>query len=365
MEPKLFSIQMLPAREGDTIWVRWGDEQTPYQMLIDTGTEAAGIELNNKISLLPESQRNFEAIVVTHIDADHIGGLLSCFVDCDEPLEVIVKDYWFNGYKHLDGRNISPALEGLGAVQAERLTEWLGTQPWNNLYGGASICRKEGEPLKVIELAGGMKVTVLGPTMQRLEKLKPEWNKEINNALQKKQNKSSVSSLESMGASLPLEIPDAQSLRILAKQRPLRDTKAANGSSIVLLLEYDGKKVLLAGDAFAEDLVDAILVLSSELPLKLEAFKVPHHCSRGNISKQLIETVDCTNWLISTDGSRHKHPDDEGIASILHHRKTDFVNLLFNVISDYNSKWSNAEWQQRFGYSANYGSEDDGYFLNL
>ncbi len=360
----MFSIQMLPAREGDAILVCWGEEHSHYQMLVDMGIEETGKVFNDKISSLPDTQRTFEAVVVTHIDADHIGGFLSCFVDCEEPC-AIVKDFWFNGYMHLDGRRDSSALEGLGAVQAERLSKWLSTQPWNDLYDGGSICRCEGEPLKVIELAGGMKVTVLGPTMQRLEKLKPEWDKEINNALQKKQKKSSVSNLESMGSSLPLEISDAQSLKFIAKQRPLRDTKAANGSSIVLLLEYDGKKVLLSGDAFAEDLVDAILVLSSELPLKLEAFKVPHHCSRGNISKQLIEAVDCTNWLISTDGSRHKHPDDEGIASILLHRTTDLVNLVFNVTSDYNSKWSNAKWQQCFGYSANYGSQEDGYLLNL
>lgn len=360
----MFSIQMLPAREGDAILVRWGEENSPYQMLVDLGTEETGKEFIDKISGLPDSQRTFEAVVVTHIDADHIGGLLSCFVDCDKPY-AIVKDFWFNGYMHLDGRRSDSALEGLGAIQAERLSRWLSTQPWNELYDGGSICRREGESLKVIELAGGMNVTVLGPTMQRLEKLKTEWDKEINNALQKKHNKSSVSNLESMGSSLPLDIPDAQSLKILAKQRPLRDTKAANGSSIVLLLEYEGKKVLLAGDAFAEDLVDAISLISSELPLMLEAFKVPHHCSRGNISKKLIEAVDCTNWLISTDGSRHKHPDDEGIASILIHKKVDFVNLVFNVTSEYNSKWSNDKWQKCFGYSANYGSPDAGFFLTL
>ncbi len=355
---------MLPAREGDAILVRWGEKHPHYQMLVDMGIEETGKEINDKISGLPDEQRTFEAVVVTHIDADHIGGLLSCFVDCEEPC-AIVKDFWFNGYMHLDGHRSNSALEGLGVAQAERLSEWLSTQPWNNLYDGGSICRIEGEPLKVIELAGGMKVTVLGPTMQRLEKLKSEWDKEIKKVLQKKQKKSSVSNLESMGASLPLEIPDTQSLNLLAKQRPLQDTKAANGSSIVLLLEYDGKNVLLTGDAFAEDLVDAILVLSSERPLKLDAFKVPHHCSRGNISKKLIEAVDCTNWLISTDGSRHKHPDDEGIASILRYRTTDFVNLFFNVTSDYNSKWSNDTWQQCFGYSANYGSQEDGYLLNL
>ncbi|UVL11441.1 MBL fold metallo-hydrolase [Pseudomonas rhodesiae] len=361
----MFSIQMLPAREGDAIWIRWGEEHTPYQMLIDMGTEEIGKTLSQKISALPQAQRTFEAIVVTHIDADHIGGFLSCFVDSDKPSGVSVKDFWFNGYMHLDGRRSSSTLEALGAVQAERLTNWLITQPWNTLFNGGAICRREGEPLEVIELAGGMKVTVLGPTVQRLKELKPEWDKEIKIATQKKEQARSVSVLEPMGASLSLELPSAQSLKNLAKQKPLRDTKAANGSSIVLLLEYEDKKILLAGDSFAEDLVEAVTQLSPERPLQLAAFKVPHHCSRGNISERLIATINCPNWLISTDGSRHKHPDDEGIASILHYGENTSVRLLFNVSSKYNSKWSRTEWQSRFSYSTDYGSDEDGHSLDI
>jgi hypothetical protein len=356
---------MLPAREGDAIWVRWGEKCRPYQMLIDMGTEEVGKTLSQKISALPEAHRIFEAIVVTHIDADHIGGLLSFFVDSDKPSGVLVKDFWFNGYVHLDGRRSSSTLEKLGAVQAERLTNWLTTQPWNALLDGGSVCRREGEPLKVIELAGGMKVTVLGPTVQRLKELKPDWDKEIRIATHKREQARLVSGLEPMGASLSLELSNAQSLKNLAKQKPFRDMKAANGSSIVLLLEYDDKKILLTGDAFEEDLVEALTHFSPELPLQLAAVKVPHHCSRGNISERLIAAINCQNWLISTDGSRHRHPDDEGIASILHYGKNTSANLLFNVSSKYNAKWSNPEWQARFHYSAYYGSDEDGYSLGL
>ena len=360
----MFSIQMLPAREGDAIWVRWGEKCNPYQMLIDMGTEEIGKKLSQRFSALPETHRIFEAIVVTHIDADHIGGLLSFFVDSDKPSGALVKDFWFNGYKHLDGRRSSSTLEILGTDQAERLTNWLTNQPWNASFDGGAVCRREGESLKVIELAGGMKVTVLGPTVQRLKELKPDWDKEIRIATQKKELKRLVSDLEPMGASLSLELPNALSLKYLAKQKPFRDNKPANGSSIVLLLEYDDKKVLLTGDAFAGDLVEALTHYSPKLPLQLAAFKVPHHCSRGNISEQLISTINCQNWLISTDGSRYKHPDDEGVASILHYGVTS-VNLLFNVSSKYNSKWSNSGWQARFHYSASYGSSEDGYSLDL
>ncbi|PVZ41018.1 MBL fold metallo-hydrolase [Pseudomonas sp. CC120222-01a] len=356
---------MLPAREGDAIWVRWGDTDNPYQMLVDMGTEEVGRLIWQEISRLPESQRTFEAVVVTHIDADHIGGLLSCFVDQEQPSGVLVKDFWFNGYAHLEAKTSTAPLESLGAVQGERLTKWLLTQSWNRSFGGDAICRRDGEPLRTVELPGGMQVTVLGPTVKRLNALKPQWEQEIRIATQKAEKRGSNSSLEALGGKRYQDISDISTLRALAKQRPMRDSKAANGSSVILLLEYEGKRILLAGDAFADDLADAISYYSSSDNLKLDAFKVSHHCSRGNITERLIKAIDCQNWLISTDGTRHKHPDDEGVASILYYKSGNAIKLFFNVSSERNEKWSNPTWKSRFNYSAEYGSTEKGYTLEF
>ncbi len=35
--------------------------------------------------------------------------------------------------------------------------------------------------------------------------------------------------------------------------------------------------------------------------------------------------------------------------------------LLFNQSSEYNQYWGDGDWQERFGYSAEYGSDEDGY----
>jgi beta-lactamase superfamily II metal-dependent hydrolase len=92
-----------------------------------------------------------------------------------------------------------------------------------------------------------------------------------------------------------------------------KDSSHANGSSIAVLLEYKDRKILLAGDAFSDDLVDGINSVSDER-LTLDVFKLPHHGSRNNVHKELIEAVDCERWLISSDGTRFKHPDAEAIA---------------------------------------------------
>ncbi|MBA1193061.1 hypothetical protein G7007_09330 [Pseudomonas entomophila] len=330
------------------------------------GTEETGRYIWDMLANLPEHQKIFEAAVITHIDVDHIGGILSCCIDQDLPPGVVFKDYWFNGYHHLTPQSSKGCFESLGGVQGDRLSKWLQSQPWNLSFNGAAICREANAPLKTTELQGGMRITVLGPTLNRLKELKPQWDIEVRKALERKEQKSPPSDLEALGGKQELSLTDINSLRLLSKQRPKRDTRPANGSSIVLLLEYDGKSILLAGDAFPNDIAEGLMQFSPETTaVRLDAFKTPHHCSRGNINDRLLTAIDCSNWLISTDGSRHRHPDDEAIATILKNRSGSGTHLLFNVASDYNAKWSNPSWQSRFDFTAQYGTSDIGLKLDL
>ena len=56
------------------------------------------------------------SLVITHIDFDHIGGVLSLLQDKD--LGVTFHDIWFNGWRHLPGSG----FEEFGPVQGEKLT---------------------------------------------------------------------------------------------------------------------------------------------------------------------------------------------------------------------------------------------------
>ena len=70
----MLQVEMLPAREGDALWIRWGEPNDFRQMLIDMGTQATGRSILERLALLPEAQRQFELLVITHVDRDHIGG---------------------------------------------------------------------------------------------------------------------------------------------------------------------------------------------------------------------------------------------------------------------------------------------------
>jgi hypothetical protein len=352
----MLELQLLPAKQGDAIWVRWQDGARTRQLFIDMGTEAIGKDVRTRLTALPEDQRALELLVVTHIDSDHIGGVLSCLVK-EPPLPGLsIADVWFNGLDHLKPPK-PRTLEDQGGVQGKQLMDWLAGQRWNAAFGGGRVCR-DGKPT-AITLPGGLKVTVLGPGPQRLEQLAPVWTKELVEAL-RKQQLASTGKLEAFGGrkSKP-RLPSRVELTALAAKVSGRDDSKANGSSIVLLVEHDGHRILLTGDAYAGDLVEHLATLG-EFPIALDAFKLPHHGSLENTTRAMIEAVDCPLFLFSTDGTRFEHPHAEAVACVIEHGRgaRKRVELGFNARSKFTGWWDDPAWAARFKYRARYGDAD-------
>jgi beta-lactamase superfamily II metal-dependent hydrolase len=106
--------------------------------------------------------------------------------------------------------------------------------------------------------------------------------------------------------------PKHPSITDLLQTPSANDTSAPNRSSIVLLAEYAGNTVLLPGDATPRALLAGIrrlLAQRSRQRLELTAFKLPHHGSTRNITKDLLELLPADNYLFSSDGGIFGHPD--------------------------------------------------------
>ncbi|WP_244077728.1 hypothetical protein, partial [Aeromonas caviae] len=52
-------------------------------------------------------------------------------------------------------------------------------------------------------------------------------------------------------------------------------------------------------------------------PVIFDAIKVSHHGSLHNTNVELLSLIDAPIYLISSDGSRHGHPDFEVLAEIV------------------------------------------------
>ena len=370
----MLKVQMFPAKEGDAISIEWGDERKPYQLLIDLGTQRTGRELLERYKARESDQRQIELLVITHIDRDHIGGALTALIDDKDNNTLQIKDTWFNGRMHLEGGRVEPAtVESYGIRDGEELTLWLKDKPWNQAFNGEAILFNESE-LLTHTLADDLTITIIGPPQNRLDKLLDKWPEEVRLAYLEEPPQETPAGFESLGQITESfergekpELTDHQSLTALADYRSDKTDKTpANGSSIAFVIDYKGKRLLFTGDAFPEDLIKGLSSYGDESELKFDLVKLPHHGSLKNVSEEFIRSVECQNWLVSTDGTRFKHPDSSAIARIIKHTPDESrPHIIFNVKSQYNEWWGDESWQDNFQYTTEFGDDDEGVIVEF
>jgi hypothetical protein len=350
-------IEMLPAAQGDALWIEYGDESRPRRILIDGGTQSSWPGgLKARVEALPVGERKFELLIVTHVDADHIDGALALLRD--DALGVTFGDVWFNGWRHLP----DTPLESLGPVEGELLTEALVTReiPWNDAFGKRAVGVNPAGTLPRKQFEDDLTLTVLSPYAQQLANLKPVWNKVVRDAglepgqpAEETLTEPPTEGLEHLG---PGRLPDVP---VLAAVPFHADTAEANGSTIAVLLEHDGVSAVLCGDAFPAVVLASVERLLEERggdKLTTDAFKLPHHGSHANISTELLERVETGRFLFSSNGSHTRHPHPESVARVLVTTAPE-ASLLFNYRTPFNEVWDAEELKGDFHYGTVYPAE--------
>ena len=346
----MFRIEMLPAGHGDCLWIEYGDPKAPRRVLIDGG--AAGTykrALRERLRGLRENERRFELLVVTHIDADHITGILELLEDSETRFQA--RDIWFNGYRHLPDEK----PETLGPVQGERLTDLLVKRPWNREFKEAAVVVQADGDLPRLQLEGGLVLTLLSPTPGKLADLKPEWEKEVRKA-GLDPNQPRPGEVESPEGFDLLGSPDVEAL---AAEAFSEDSAKANGSSIALLAEFEGRRLLLTGDAHPGIMTAAIKRLAGGGRLAVDACKLPHHGSKANVNRQFLQALDCRKWLFSTNGAYFRHPDRQTVARVIKWGGAQ-PELGFNYRTQYNDVWDGKPLREQYGYKVSYPASDAG-----
>jgi CHAT domain/Metallo-beta-lactamase superfamily len=345
----IFDLEMLPADYGDCLWIEYGDAADPSRVLIDCGPPSTFPRLKARIEALAEKDRRFELFVLSHIDNDHIGGTIPLFKD--ERLGVEFGDVWFNGWRHLP-------QDKLNAKQAEIFTTLVRDRklPWNAAADGGPLVARSGggEDLPVYTLPGGLRLTLLSPTRDRLAKLRVRWEKELR--AHGLTPGSKVDYRKFLGGTGTL----STDVDALAESKFKSDVTPPNGSSIAFLAEFEGRGALFAADAHVPVLVDSIRALLRRRGaerLRCDLLKVGHHASQGNTSSELIDLLDCPRYLVSTSGARFHHPDRETIARLIKHGG-ERPEICFNYRSKDNRVWAREDLQERYGYRASYPDEE-------
>jgi hypothetical protein len=319
-----------------------------------------------------EGRCKLELLVLTHVDADHIEGLIKLLGKPDLPLDI--EDLWFNGCDHLPTPDSPDEDEFLGARYGEFLSALIRERqlPWNVAFDERTVFvpRQEAGGLPRKNLPGGMEIVLLSPTFENLVQLSKRWEAELEAAgLLHASHEEFLEALRKSPRLAPEDeflgdedLPVAE----LVAQSFRRDRSPANGSSIAFVAGFEGVRCLFGADAYSPVLLDGARRLAEEegrKRLQLDAFKIPHHGSKSNLHDDLLEKLDCHRFLVSTDGSRFRHPDSQAIARLIGGNwrpspdKDSPVDLRFNYRTDFNLKWDDPQILEEWNYSTTYPME--------
>jgi hypothetical protein len=360
----MFRIHALPAGNGDSLLLEYGDTGATRFALIDGGTVAAGPAVLKRVAEVTGGA--LDLLVVTHVDTDHIGGVLSLF---EQHEEFRVRRIWFNGYIHLAPRRYDRLGESdrLGPIHGERLTaliaarEKRGVTAWNGEFDGGTVVVPDGGPLLEREV-DGLHLTVLSPTWEKLAALEPKWEPVVRaGGLVEPAAARSEEDVEDRLGDARLDVEK------LVREPVKQDGSEANGSSIALLAEYGSRSVLLAGDAHAGVLARSLARLGPRRTV--DVLKVPHHGSASNLTPELLEAVRARTYLFCTDGTGFKnpHPHRAAVARVLVEGGPDSA-LAFNYESPVNVVWKrlpSAGRNRAYRYTTRYGAPPEGLVLDL
>ena len=344
----MLGLEMLLAGHGDALLLEYGQADDLHRILIDGGPyysyDKPGGLRERLLALIDAGQGEFELLVITHVDSDHIDGVIRLLQD-PAMTGLLFKDIWFN-----DWRQLQPEAVGvLAGVHGEFLGALLEDRqlPWNShpkLGGGPVVVPDEGE-LPVLELTGTARVTLLSPGPAELANLRKNWAASVRRA--------GFSPGDRQAALKEL----AQRARYGPPQGVLgqeADDSPANGSSIAFLFEYEGRRLLLAGDAWPTVLEHSLTRYTNRHgePVAVADFKLAHHGSFSNLSRRLIQMLSADHYLVSSSSQYYHHPDAEAIELILQNHRGGVPVLVFNYLSPQTKPFADVRLQRERGFTA-------------
>jgi len=314
----MLSIGFLKAINGDCVHISFKDnEDKPRNILIDGGLDATYYtpsknsfgELKSTVDKIRESGEKINLLVLTHIDNDHINGLLRWF-EMDDSAHQLIETVWFNS-----GKLISEYLH-----EPENPDLTLGLTIFKDSYTGVSealrfedylVKRKIWDRKIIIQNSvledNGITIRILSPNKKQLVRLLKEYKKKTGDEAYTSGRK------KDWNIDLKTFIKEEKGFKFH------QDSSVKNGSSITILFTYGGKNFLFLADSHPKEIVKCLknMGYSKEKPIQLELLQISHHGSKANNNVELFEIVRTDNYVISTDSSRHNHPHKRTLARIL------------------------------------------------
>lgn len=373
-------LHVFNAADGDCLLLESRDRR---YMLIDGGRSGSFMDHTAQaLADLAAAGRELDAICVSHIDADHITGVLKL-------LEFVVEDrvhqfqiqqgndrhrapkftmpkvhnIWHNGFEQLLGiklaSQVSDTLQTTTRVlgAAEDLGPFMSAEAWalserQSAELGLQALTVLGIPINgdaaappTLEIGGvepdrafgAMTITLLAPHAEDVEKLREEFedwsenNRDVLDDLKEKARTRAsrfTSSADALAEMQRLVEPAAEIALALNNRGKVTPENLA---SIMLHVQEGRHAMLLTGDGHGDDVIkglEAQGLLQDDEPMHVSILKIPHHGSEfnigfeernGGIDSPFLRRITADHYVFCGDGSHH-NPDKRIVQAVIDSR---------------------------------------------
>jgi ribonuclease BN (tRNA processing enzyme) len=359
-------IEIFPANIGDSFLISYGKDYEKH-LLIDGGyKETYDNFLKKRLKEISELKQELELVIVTHIDQDHIGGILKLIEENGHSLEkkiIGINEIWHNSYRHLDEKNTEEIIKGspeeaiiddiistgmaLFTTKEGNISGYHGSMlasyiyeneyNWNTKFDSKAISINNSTE---VIIDNDLKIILLSPSNENLENLKIEWEKHLKRRkmdFKLGKGKKVDDAFEFLLMRKEPEIEDGYFCSYKKSKKwdkiefPMEDSSKTNASSIAVILETKNDKALFLGDSKPSTIVESLKKLKKEknYSFNFDIIKISHHGSLKSTSRELIELIDGKNWIFTGNGNNNK-PSEDLVRYILEKKKNKFKKFIFN-----------------------------------
>ena len=314
MADRIFTLEALNAKHGDSLLLHYGTTSNPKHILIDGGTK--GVYRRQIKPRLEEIAANtaaddakvvLEYVMLTHIDDDHIMGLLDLVDDLkfdkapctpstfmcnafEDAKKLLAPEFIVPHVQSALASTSSLSHEVLASVgQGRSLRDGVRGLGLRTNLGDGKLLVADDKAFVIVD-HDGIKITLVGPSETRIAQLLADWKEKTKNVAP----------------------ASPESAALLASYA---DKSVYNLSSLILVVETkgaDARRMLLTGDARGDDIIAGLEMggFLSGGKAHFDILKMPHHGSNRNMTKKFLEDITAAHYVISADG-RHGNPDGE------------------------------------------------------
>lgn len=301
------TTKVFQVLSGDCMLVSYEDKSFNFSIIIDAGLVSS---YHRTLKAVLKSQA-IDLFILTHTDDDHIKGMTPLMLEFENPP---IKQFLYN-YSHKDIVLLNGFSSKKSIPSGIKLRDYL-----------IGLNKVNIEPVvmgEVRNFENKITIKVLSPSVKSLAKFIDKWEAKEPQISFKKSK----------------VIKDRDCNIDDFEFKDFKDSSLENGSSIAFLTEIENFAALFLSDAHHEVIVEGLNHFGYDVNNKLilNYCKLSHHGSITGISQKLLETIECENYIISSNGSKKGSISKEALARIVKYRYPKHTCFIFNYKNEVTS----------------------------